>query len=355
MSIYIHAAAHISNQEPFSDKWFDAPLIYNERYIRSVEPDYSEFIAPMQARRMGKVLKRALTTALKTIKDTGIDNPDAIITGTGLGCIENTEKFLTAMIQNNEEFLPPTFFMQSTHNTISSYIAVHLKCHGYNSTYSHRGTSFDSALIDAFMQFQLGDISTALVNGHDELTPDYFNMLGKIGYWKAGEITKDILRKADTQGAFAGECSISLMLGNDAQKKSLCELKAVEMLYEPTKEQIGETLAKLLAQNNLDILAIDAVVIGASGDKANDKVYETICSEFFPDKNLAWYKHIFGESYTASGIGVYVGSMILQKGRISKHLLYRNAGENKALKNVLVYNHFQNKDHSLILLSACGN
>ena len=71
--------------------------------------------------------------------------------------------------------------MQSTHNTISSQMALHLKCHGYNCTYSHRGTSFDSGLLDVLTQMHLGDIHNALVCGHEEMTPLYFKMLGKIG------------------------------------------------------------------------------------------------------------------------------------------------------------------------------
>ncbi|PIX32882.1 MAG: beta-ketoacyl synthase, partial [Bacteroidetes bacterium CG_4_8_14_3_um_filter_31_14] len=36
-----------------------------------------------------------------------------------------------------------------THNTISSQIALILKCHGYNSTYAGRGACFETALLDA--------------------------------------------------------------------------------------------------------------------------------------------------------------------------------------------------------------
>ena len=353
--IYIQSAAHISNQEPFSDKWFVEPIIYNERYVRSVEPNFTDYIAPLVARRMGKILKRALATALLVIEKTNITQPDAIITGTGLGCIENTEKFLVAMLDNNEEMLPPTYFMQSTHNTISSQIAVHLKCKGYNSTYSHRGTSFDSALLDACMQFELGEISTALVGGHDELTPDYFLLLDKIGYWKKGEISEQILREGNSDGAFASECSVSFMLSDTLQSDSLCQLKAMEMLYKPTHEQLEKTMKALLEANNLTMNDIDAVVSGISGDKSNDFVYKNTHSLLFPDKPMVWYKHIFGESYTASGLGMYVAATILQKGHIPKHLLYTKEVKTSNIRNILVYNHFQNKDHSLTLLSLCSD
>ena len=68
--------------------------------------------------------------------------------------------------------MKPTHFMQSTHNTISSLLAIRFKCHGYNATYSHRGASLESALMDAYMQIALGDIDNALVGWFDEKTQD---------------------------------------------------------------------------------------------------------------------------------------------------------------------------------------
>ncbi|MDR1181659.1 MAG: beta-ketoacyl synthase chain length factor [Bacteroidales bacterium] len=354
MGIFIHSIAQISNQEPFSDKWFSEPIIYNERYVRSIEPDFSTYISPMITRRMGKIIKRALATALHITKQTGIDNPDAIITGTGLGCIEHTEKFIAAMLENNEELLPPTYFMQSTHNTISSQIAIHLKCNGYNNTYSHRGTSFDSALFDACIQFELGEIHTAMVNGHDELTPNYFLLLDKIGYWKEGQITEQRLREGNTRGSFAGECSVSFMLGNSLRPDSICQLKGMELLYQPTKEQLTNAVDSLLQKNNLTRNDIDVLVTGVNGDRENDVIYREMHSSIFPRKPMVWYKHIFGESYTSSGLGLYAAATILQKAFIPQSLLYNACTEEITIpKNILVYNHFQDKDHSLTLLSSC--
>jgi 3-oxoacyl-(acyl-carrier-protein) synthase len=353
MSIYIDSISHISNQEPFSDKWFTDPIIYNERYVRSVEPDFSAYISPVISRRMGKILKRALATAIHAIQQTKMDKPDAIITGTGLGCIEHTEKFLVAMLENNEELLPPTYFMQSTHNTISSQIALHLKCNGYNNTYSHRGTSFDSAMMDACLQFELGEIQTAMVNGHDELTPAYFSLLDKTGYWKKGNISEQILRNGNTDGAFASECSVTFILGNNPKPDSICQIQGVELLYQPSKEQLSKTIDDVLQLHHLTINDIDAIVTGISGDRENDAVYKDIHAFLFPQKPMIWYKHIFGESYTSSGLGLYVAATMLQKASIPKHLIFSAGKEITTPKNILFHNHFQNKDHSLILLSSC--
>ena len=148
-----------------------------EVYIRAVvklgheDPDFREVISPLEARRMGRLLKRALWCSAKALKEAGVAMPDAIITATDYGCMENSESFLEGVLQMNDAPMRPVHFMQSTHNTISSVIAIHLGCHGYNATYSHTGTSLKSALNDAMMQLQLGDIETALVGWYDERTP----------------------------------------------------------------------------------------------------------------------------------------------------------------------------------------
>lgn len=148
-----------------------------EVYIRAVvklgaeDPDFREVISPMEARRMGRLLKRAVWCASKALQQAGIAMPDAVITATDYGCMENSEAFLQGVLNPEEGAMSPTKFMQSTHNTIGSLIAIRLGCHGYNATYSHTGCSLRSALEDAMMQLQLGDIDTALVGWYDERTP----------------------------------------------------------------------------------------------------------------------------------------------------------------------------------------
>lgn len=353
MSIYIQAAAQISNQEPLSDTWFTKPKHYMERHVRSIEPDYKDFINPMEARRMGKILKRALATSLSVVRKTGIEQPDAIITGTGLGCIENTEKFLTAMVRDNEMYLQPTYFMQSTHNTISSQIALHLKCNKYNTTYAQRGISFESSLLDAYLQFELGKIQNALVAGYDEMTPEYFVLLDKINYWKKGEINEAILRKSDSVGSFAGEASTCFMLENKKTESSICELKAVDLLFKPSLQRIKEAIEDMLYKNNLQIKDLDVVMTGINGDINNDTVYKDLTQQLFPKTPVAWYKHLFGESFTASGLGMYTAMLALQTHYLPVDYLYNKNSDLQNIKNILIYNHFQNKDHSLILLTSC--
>ena len=144
--------------------------------------DYKEYISPKEGRRMGKLMKAATLTSLKALREAGIECPDAIITATANGMLETSEKFLVDMVDNGEETLSPTLFMQSTHNTIGSAIAIRTQCHGYNITYTQGKDSMKWALRDAERLIRMGRAKTVLVGCHDESSPlfqsfyDYLNI-----------------------------------------------------------------------------------------------------------------------------------------------------------------------------------
>ena len=143
--------------------------------------DSKDVISPMEARRMGKLLKAATLSSLRALKIAEIEMPDAIITATSRGMLENSEKFLIDMVENGESLLKPTLFMQSTHNTIGSSIAIRLGCHGYNTTYSQGNESLDWAMRDAERLIKSGKANCVLVGVHDESTPLLNELLSKAG------------------------------------------------------------------------------------------------------------------------------------------------------------------------------
>ena len=338
--VYISTIKQISAQQPLVDDWFEQPVFYSEPYVRAVEPDYKQYFTPNEARRLGKILKRALLVSREAMKESGVTNPDAIITGTGLGCIENTEIFLDKLVREGEELLNPTHFMQSTHNTISSLVAIDAKCHAYNTTYAHKGISFECALQDAFLQMQSGKIQTALVGAHDEMTPIYFTFLKKAGYvGKPNQI-------------FAGETAVAVMLSTEKTETALCKIEMLEKIYtgachcrfNPQSPEI------MKLQINTKMTDIDCIMIGTNGVEENDKIYFENCANLFPSIPLLQYKNIFGESYTASALGVYAAAVCLQKGAIPEHL-FIGAPRKLPLRKILCYNHFEGKNHTFILLS----
>lgn len=296
--VYIKAATQISMQQPLSEAWMTAPVEHTEPYVRSLDPNFRDWLNPLESRRMGKILKRALVTAQKVMHDSGVQQPDAVITGTGLGCIENTELFLDQLCREGEEMLKPTYFMQSTHNTISSLISIHDHLHGYNTTYSHKSVSFDSALLDAFTQLRLGDIQTALVTGNDEMTPSYFNILQRAGYvGQPGQVA-------------AGETSVAMMLTTDPAD-ALCEIEEVSMSVRGVQQPLAPA---------------DLLVLGTNGVPQNDQLYREVAQQM-PGVETFEYKRLFGESYTVSGLGVYAAAHLLSQGRAGR-VLFVNHSDN---------------------------
>ena len=149
------------------------PEIVTDVTIDSMEQlaDYKEYISPKEGRRMGKLMKAATLTSLMALRKAGIECPGAIITATANGMLETSEKFLVDMVDNGEETLSPTLFMQSTHNTIGSAIAIRTQCHGYNITYTQGKDSMKWALRDAERMIRMGKAKTVLVGCHDESSP----------------------------------------------------------------------------------------------------------------------------------------------------------------------------------------
>ncbi len=140
-----------------------------------------EFVTPMEARRMGKLAKIATLTSLKALRKAGLEKPDAIISGTRFGCLTNTERILTQLGNKDEESASPTDFMQSTHNTIGSGVAIKLRCHGYNVTYSHGKDSLLWAMNDANMLIESGQCKSVLVECHDEMSETFGSILRRSG------------------------------------------------------------------------------------------------------------------------------------------------------------------------------
>ena len=181
-------SAVVISKSPLSTPSFgeclrQTPCVLAETVIDNVEQlgELREFVSAGEARRMGKLMKAATMSSLKALQAAGIETPDAIITATAFGMLETSEKFLLDMLENGEETLSPTLFMQSTHNTIGSAIAIRTKCHGYNMTYSQGKDSLEWALRDARRLIATGKAKTVLVGCHDEATPLFQEFCRRIG------------------------------------------------------------------------------------------------------------------------------------------------------------------------------
>src|SRR5581483_3549241 len=123
MKMYIRSAASISPQKTFGQPAFLNDLVeYHTNRLKCIEPDYDELIDPKLSRRMSRIIKMSVASALACLNDAQLEKPDAIVTGTALGCLEDTGTFLNNMVEYDEEPLNPVAFVQATHNTIGAQI-----------------------------------------------------------------------------------------------------------------------------------------------------------------------------------------------------------------------------------------
>jgi 3-oxoacyl-(acyl-carrier-protein) synthase len=256
------------------------------------------------------------------------------------------------MIKNNEEFLTPTSFIQSTHNTVAGQIALLLKCHGYNFTFVHRGISFESALLDASMQMNLGELSNALVGGSDELTASSFAITSRLGYWKQKPVNSLNLLNDQQRGTIAGEGASFLFLENRMSAGTYARLKGVTTFLQPAAHaEVNLRLNDFLKTHSLTINDMDLVIMGLNGDQHTDQVYRHLAETAFPRTPLGYFKHLCGEYHTASAFAVWLAAMAIKTQSVPEVVRVGISKSQMPLEHVLIYNHFMNNNHAFILLS----
>lgn len=172
---FIHKYSTISQSNVFNRNILDY-YFNNPANIELIHPEYKKVISGINLRRMSAIVKMGLANTLVCIPRQKVD---AIVVGTGLGSIHNTELFLSSFTDSELFVLSPTPFINSVHNTISGEIALHTKNKGYNSTYSQGGLSFEGALIDAILLTKEGH--NVILGGVDESTPILNNIIKKMG------------------------------------------------------------------------------------------------------------------------------------------------------------------------------
>ena len=268
-----------------------------------------------------------------------------------MGCVEDTEKFLTSVLENNEQLLTPTSFIRSTHNTVGAQVSVTLKLHEYNHTYVHRGFSFESALLDALMLIAEGETENILVGGIDEISENNFIITGRLGQWKKNKISNLDLLKDKNPGSIAGEASVFFTISKNASENTYAKINGMKMFSAPVSEEILKNqIHSLLSEAGKDTSDIDMLVQGYSGDPESDMMYEMAGRIIGDDIPKAYFKHLCGEFHTASAFGMWVAANILKRNTVPE-ILKVNASSPESLQNILLYNHYNNEQHSLILLS----
>ncbi|MDQ1097925.1 MULTISPECIES: beta-ketoacyl synthase N-terminal-like domain-containing protein [Chryseobacterium] len=353
-SVYINSAACISAQETLKEGFMNHLQLQNaEQILQAIEPNYKEFIPPAMIRRMSKTVKMSTVAAHYALKEAGIDQPDAIIVGTGMGCCQDSEKFLKNVIDNHEEFLTPTYFIQSTHNTVAGQITLGIQCHAYNFTYVNTSSALEFSFLDAKLQINDGEAENILTGSTDEKTDRVMELHRLNGSLKKEENLPADHLHSDTDGVTWGEGASFFVLGKSKSESTYAELKDIKIINTLKAEETSEFITQFLAQNHIGPHDIDAVILGFSGDAASD-IFYTEAVKIFPDSALLYYKHLSGEFNTSSGFSVFMACHILKE-QLIPEIMRINTVPKNGIKNVLLYNHLKGHDHSLMLLQKADS
>lgn len=350
MSVYITGIGAITPQGCFpSEDILKEMKVFKPGRMVVREPNYKDFISPIKLRRMSKIIKMGLASALMCLNDTHVEIPDAIITATGLGAVEDTDKFLDSLIDSKEALLNPTPFIQSTHNTVAGIIAIELSCRAYNMTYVHKNVAFEHALLDTILKINSGSFETILLAGMDEISEDNYNLKKHVGFWKENVNNANLLKYNNSTGTLAGEGSVVFSLSSKKTPGNYAEVRGTKTFYKiPSKPD--NVLIEFLASVNLIPEDIDVVLLGKNGNVDEDFIYDSVIQNMFDKSTLCWYKHLCGEYETVSAFAMLLAANLLRSQVIPEYIKLTQITK-KELKNVLIIQHRFNRNLSFTVLS----
>lgn len=301
-------------------------------------------------------MKMGLASAQLCISRSGGLNPDGIIVGTGLGCLQNLERFLMDVLESNEHVTTVLPFINSTHNAVAAQISMLLKNQNYNTTYCHRSFSFETALLDALMIIEEDSSKQVLVGGIDECTPDFIHLHSYLNAWKKPLNNLDLLSHK-TSGTIAGEGSGFFMVSGDRDEgRAAVSIEGVHTFLTSETSGTNEISAHInsfLNDHTISLKEIDAVVLGINGDLNNDSMYYNLAESYFSTQDKLYYKHLCGEYYTSGAFAVWLGSVILGNKTIPD-IVKLHPFQRSLLKTILIYNQINNTEHTLICMKYDG-
>lgn len=346
--IFIRTARAVSAQDSFNSNDLLQPVrtLTGNRFTY-LEPNYQDYFTIMQLRRMSRITRLGLVTAIECLRDAGDYRPEAIITGTGKGSLTDTEKFIHAVREFAEGTLNPTPFIQSTYNSLNGLIGLHHHINSYNSTYVHTGFSLEHALLDAAFQLNEQSIQTALVGSFEEMTPEHYIIKDKLDFWKKEIESPDAIMKS-SPGAISGEGSFFFFL-DFQQGAAPLQLVDMGLLFEPGEGAVLNAMDAMLKQQGLGWDQLDVYLSGRNQDSRYEHYYAEVENQLSEITHQLHFKHLSGEFDTAAGFGLWAAVRMAEKNQLFPSLI-RKQGSAPSLNYMLLYNQYYGKQHSIYLL-----
>ena len=300
LQAHITASSCISAQHNSGVEGLPAEWQFPVTAIHEVQrPDYVRYIDPRQVRRMGKSVRLALCAANLCV-DQAHQVPDAIITATGLGSMGSTEKFITQVLENDEENLIPYAFLQTTFNTSGAQIALQHQITDYNMTWVHKGIGFEWALIDAITLLESGEASRVLCGGFDEMTTNHAHVMSRAGLSVEGEV--NTARIFAENHPIPGEGAGFFMLEPHGDGPKITSVNVHTGTI--SEEVVRGLIERSLQESGWD--APDLILSGENGLPAHDLYLANALNTYSLPQ--ARFKHLCGEFETCTAFAVWLAT-----------------------------------------------
>lgn len=348
--IHINGTACISPQRTYDNSFLAQPTAYTGNVLTCQTPDFKAFIPAAQLRRLSRMLRVGLTTSIICLRNAGIKSPDGIITATGYGFLEDTEKFLREIIERSERQLTPTFFMQGTYNALAGMVGLSLQCTGYNNTYVSKGFALGSALDDAIAQINNDPELNMLVGAYDEAASVQYKSVARDGHFKKELINSLELFDHMTPGSLQGEGAAFFLLSGARTANTLCRLVGTHGLFHPDAQELQNELQTFLERHEVSTSDLDLWIGGFSGDVERDQPLAKLADSMLSSIPQARFKHLTGEYCTADGFALWLAAMVLKNQSIPPTVFLKPAPNPRRIEKVLMINHYLNRNYTFYLL-----
>ncbi|WP_031530112.1 beta-ketoacyl synthase chain length factor [Dyadobacter crusticola] len=302
---YISAASTISHQPTFGNAGFSGSISALQADTSLITPDFKAYIDAGLLRRMSKILRMSVACAKDCIAQAHIEQPDAIIVGTGLGCLQDTEKFLNTSL-TVEGLLPPTSFIQSTHNTMAGQISLSISNHGYNMTHTQNTLSFEHALLDGILLLNDGE-SDILVGAADE----YIDILSEIGR----ELNLRPARQLTSAASF-------FIISNQPKSDTVACVKDCWPVAFP--ESIASAIDDFLHRNELKLADMDCVFYAAFTQEQGGELAELFTTAGISAQKCIDYLAFSGVYPTASAFAMHYAADLMKADKTVRNALIVN-------------------------------
>ncbi|MDX1644154.1 MAG: beta-ketoacyl synthase N-terminal-like domain-containing protein [Thermoanaerobaculia bacterium] len=277
--------------EPPSDlpRRFDRPLPAHLVGDLSI----TEWLSPIEARRMSRPSRFATVAALEALADAGtppeptVDPDLGTVVATTFGPVETTQKLLDQYLEHGPEFMSPAIFSECVANAPAAHVSLSGRAGGANLTVVQREAGPLTAVATAAGLLADGRAERCLAGAAEEMSPLLLGLLDGFGA-VSPDRARPFDRNRDGYVPAEGASILCLETESRARRRGVtgrCRVVGAGAAFDPTSSsatvgreatRVGEAVRERMGARRIDPTSIDLVVSGASGSRAID-AWEALC------------------------------------------------------------------------------